>query len=136
MSLNPPTRRRLALTALAAAAAILLTTSPIGPAAAGDGKIRNKGAAGVVSGSYIVVFKDSVVPKKNVRKVVDRLTTNHKASVRFRYSDALRGFSARMSEAQALRLATDPSVAYVEQDRMMSVVATQSPTPSLSLIHI
>ena len=136
MSLHPPSRRRLALTALAAAAAILLTTIPIGPAAAGDGKIRNKGAAGVVSGSYIVVFKDSVVPKEKVRKVVDRLTTSHKASVRFRYSDALRGFSARMSEAQALRLATDPSVAYVEQDRMMSVAATQSPTPSWGLDRI
>ena len=136
MPLNPPTRRRLALPALAVAAATLLTTIQIGPAAAGDGKIRNRDAAGVVSGSYVVVFKDSAVPKNNVRKNVDRLSTRYRASVRFRYADALRGFSARMSEAQARRLATDPSVDYVEQDRMMSIAATQSPTPSWGLDRI
>ena len=136
LSLHPPTRRRLALVALAAAAATLLTTIQIGPAAAGDGRIRNKGMAGAVSGSYVVVFKDSAVPKKNVRKVIDRLATRYRASVRFAYSDALRGFSARMSEVQARRLATDPSVDYVEQDRVMSIAATQSPTPSWGLDRI
>ncbi|HWI02048.1 MAG TPA: S8 family serine peptidase, partial [Propionibacteriaceae bacterium] len=136
MSHRPPTRRRLAFPALAAAAAILLTTIQIGSAAAADGRIRNTGAAGVVSGSYVVVFKDSVVPKKNVRKVVDHLAASYRASIRFRYADALRGFSARMSEAQARRLATNPSVDYVEQDRMMSIAATQSPTPSWGLDRI
>jgi subtilisin family serine protease len=136
LSLRLPFRRRLALLALSAAAATLLSAIQIGPAAAGDGKIRNRGVAGAVSGSYIVVFKDSAVPKTNVRKVVDSLAARHKASVRFRYADALRGFSAQMSQAQAQRLAADPSVDYVEQDRMISITATQSPTPSWGLDRI
>jgi subtilisin family serine protease len=136
LSLHPPTRRRFAPFALAAVAATLLTTVQIGPAAADGGKIRNAGAAGAIAGSYIVVFKHSAVKKKSVRDVIDRLAAKHKASVRFRYADALRGFSARMSKAQARRLATDPAVDFVEQDRTVKITATESPTPSWGLDRI
>jgi subtilisin family serine protease len=129
-------RPRLAALALAAAAAALLATAQAGPAVADNGKIRHTDAANVIAGSYIVVFKDSVVPKNTVRKVIDRLAARHKAAVRFSYTDALRGFSARMSKADAQRLATDPSVNYVEQDRTVSVAVTQSPTPSWGLDRI
>jgi subtilisin family serine protease len=130
----PPTRRRLV--AFAAVAALVVTGAQAGPATADNGKIRHTDAAGAISGSYIVVLKDSAVPKRDARKVTDLLAARHKASVRFRYADALRGFSARMSKADALRLASDPSVAYVEQDRTVSIAVTQSPTPSWGLDRI
>jgi subtilisin family serine protease len=131
---NPPTRRRVV--AIAAVAATVLATAPPGPAAADNGKIRHTDAPNVIKGGYIVVFKDGAVPKKRVRDVIDRLADRHKASVRFRYADALRGFSARMSEAEARRLATDPSVNYVEQDRTVKIAVTQSPAPSWGLDRI
>jgi subtilisin family serine protease len=114
----------------------MLATAQAGPAAADNGKIRHADAPGAISGSYIVVFKDSAVPRKKVREVSDRLAGRHKASVRFRYANALRGFSARMSKAAAQRLATDPSVDYVEQDRTVRIATTQSPTPSWGLDRI
>lgn len=42
----------------------------------------------------------------------------------------MRGFSASMSPGQAKKLETDPSVAYVEQNRVMTATDTQSPVPS------
>ena len=131
MSPNPPTRRRLV--AIAAVAATVLATAQASPAVADNGRIRHTHAAKVIKGSYIVVFKDGAVPKKSVRGLIDRLAVKHKASVRFRYADALRGFSARMSEAHARKLATDPSVDFVEQDRTVRIAATQTPTPSWGL---
>jgi subtilisin family serine protease len=134
VSPQPPTRRYLAALAVATAAATMLATA--GPAAAGNGKIRHADAADAIRGSYIVVFKDSAVPKKDVRDVIDRLAGRHRAAVRFRYANALRGFSARMSKADAQRLASDPSVNYVEQDRTVRIATTQSPTPSWGLDRI
>jgi subtilisin family serine protease len=136
LSSPPSIRRRLAALALSSAAALVLVIAPAGPAVAGNGRIRHADAAKPIAGSYIVVFKDSVVPKRNLRTVVDRLAASHRASVRFRYADALRGFSARMSKADAQRLAADPSVDYVEQDRTVTIAVTQSPTPSWGLDRI
>ena len=133
LSPPPPIRRRLAAVVTGVAAALALATGQVDPAAAGNGKIRHTDADNVIAGSYIVVLKDGVVAKNAVRKVIDRLAVRHKAAVRFRYADALRGFSARMSKADAQRLATDPSVDYVEQDRTVRIAVTQSPTPSWGL---
>jgi subtilisin family serine protease len=42
------------------------------------------------------------------------------------YADALRGFSAYMSEQDAVAIAADPAVAYVEEDSIMEAIVTQS----------
>ncbi len=113
--------------------AIALFGFSAGPAAAQPSRIKNAGAARTISGAYIVVFKDTAVAKSQVAATTDRLAGEHRAKVDFRYAAALRGFSARMTAAQAERLAGDPSVAYVEQDRQVSIAATQSNTPSWGL---
>src|SRR6185369_17040333 len=44
----------------------------------------------------------------------------------FTYNRAIKGFSVRMSEKQALRLADDPRVAFVEEDGVVSIDTTQT----------
>ena len=135
MSTHPPTRHaRFRALASAAAVAIALTVVSAGPAAAQPtSSIRNMNAQNAITGSYIVVFKDGAVPKTDVGTVTDRLASEHRAAVGFRYSHAIRGFSAKMTSAQAKRLSIDPTVAFVEQDRRVTINAIQSPTPSWGL---
>ena len=42
------------------------------------------------------------------------------------YTSALKGFSAHMTAAQAVLVAADPNVAYVEQDQLAEITDTQS----------
>lgn len=128
--------RRIAGLAAAGLAAAAMLTLPLDPASAAPGKIRNAGAPGAIADSYIVVFTDAAVPRDQVRPTVDRLAAKHRAQVTFRYGTALRGFAARMPKAGAERLASDPAVAYVEQDQTVTAVETQSPTPSYGLDRI
>lgn len=135
MSTPPTVRRRLATLAATGLTAAALLALPAGTAAAQPGKIRGTDARGAIPGSYLVVFGSAVNPTA-ARPLVDRLATKHRARVGFRYGSALRGFSARMTRAQALRLSLDPAVAYVEQDRAVRAIATQRPTPSWGLDRI
>ncbi|MFE9654294.1 S8 family peptidase [Micromonospora sp. NPDC006431] len=60
----------------------------------------------------------------------------HGASVTHQYHSVLNGFSGRMSERQARRLAADPRVAYVQQDAVFTSTATQTSPPSWGLDRI
>jgi len=118
------------------AAAALLSLGLVGPAHAQSGHIRYAGAARSLKSNYIVVFKAGAVGKTQVQATTDRLAVKHHASVQRRYTNALHGFSAKMSETEATRIAADPTVAYVEQDRTVSLTATEAPTPSWGVDRI
>lgn len=91
--------------------------------------IRGAGAAGTIPGQYIVVLKDGA------RSTASTLATRYGGRVKLTYTTALRGFSAQLSEAEALRLAADPEVKYVEQDGIAKAVDTQrNPTWGLDRI--
>ena len=45
------------------------------------------------------------------------------------YSSAVKGFSARMTEAQAEDLSEDPRVSYIEEDAVVRGAATQNGAP-------
>ncbi|TDC82801.1 S8 family peptidase, partial [Micromonospora sp. KC606] len=107
------------------------------------GEVRHASAPNAISGSYLVVLKSDVVGTANTRAartaVPDRataLTKRYGGSVGDVYSAAITGFSAKMSAAQARRLAADPAVAYVEQDQVLTVQATQANPPSWGLDRI
>ncbi|ONI82604.1 serine protease [Saccharothrix sp. ALI-22-I] len=112
-------------TAFAVTAALTTFTS-----AAAEGSILGLGAPNAVKDSYIVVLKDVST------STVDTLSNKYEANVKHTYASALRGFSATMTEAQARKLAADPSVSYVQQDGEVTISGTQAPTPSWGLDRI
>ncbi|MEV6521189.1 S8 family serine peptidase [Longispora sp. NPDC051575] len=119
---------------LVAASVTIGFVAVAGPAAqAAEGVIRNAGAPTAVSGKYIVALKDApagVAAAAAVRSRADGLTGKFGGSVGYVYDQVLGGFSARMTESQARRLAADPSVAYVEQVQTMGIADTQNNPPN------
>lgn len=125
--------RPMALGVLAAAmtAAALPGAASAAPAL---GEIRLAGGAAAVPGSYLVVLKESAVgaragSARAARAVPSRagaLAGRYKAAVKQTYAAALNGFEAAMTERAAREMAADPAVAYIEQNQVVSVAATQS----------
>ena len=82
-------------------------------------------AKDLVPDQYIVVFKDkseSDVPGKAKGLL-------KQGSLKHAFKNGLKGFSANMSAAEAAEIARDPSVAYVEQDQVVSAVGSQYQAP-------
>ena len=122
-----PRRRALRALAVTAAAAAFAAAASTPALAAPTGEVRYAGAADAVSGSYVVVLKGDAVGTANTlaarTAVPDRaagLAKRYGGNVGTVWSSALTGYSAKMTAAQARRLAADPAVAYVEQDRVMT----------------
>ncbi|MFK4066979.1 S8 family peptidase [Streptomyces sp. NPDC029674] len=126
-----PSRRRQAAVLLSAAltATGLLGATPATSAtsathAAADKKLRlASGSELPVPDGWIVVLKEQEQqrvpgPQGVARELVGRAEGARLGHV---YQSALRGFSARMSRAQAARLAADPRVAYVRQDTRIRI---------------
>ncbi|OLB64457.1 MAG: hypothetical protein AUI10_11005 [Actinobacteria bacterium 13_2_20CM_2_72_6] len=101
-----------------------------------EGPVRAAGAAGAVKDSYIVVLKDRTASAGTVRGSAEALVRRFGGTVARSFASTVRGFSVRMTEAQAKRLAGYPDVAYVEQDRRVSVRSTQANPPSWGLDRI
>src|SRR5689334_23676516 len=77
----------------------------------------------IISGQYIVVFKNEVT---DVEGLAQSLIRAHGATHRHTYSHALKGFAARMSDVAAAAIARNPRVAYVEQDQVMHASTTET----------
>ncbi|MBT8224101.1 MAG: S8 family peptidase [Dactylosporangium sp.] len=105
------------------------------PAAAApqEGPIRGEGEAGTIKDSYIVVLKPGVAATEGATRATKRLTSQYGGAVDEEYNDAVPGFSTKMPEQAAKRLAANASVAYVEQDRMVTLAETQTNPPSWGL---
>ncbi len=105
-------------------------------AAAPTGEIRNAGGANAVTGSYIVVLRDAAVARTAVAGAAHDLAASYGGQVGRVYTAALRGFELSAGEAAAKRLAANPSVAYVEQNHVLSIMDTQPNPPSWGLDRI
>jgi subtilisin family serine protease len=125
----PPLVRRTA----AAAAALVLAAAcsdaargPTAPAAPGGPLAARDGAqpAGArIPGQYIVVFRDGVT---DVDATAGEKVARGRGRLTHAYKAALKGFAAELSDDAADALRADPDVAYVEQDQLVTVDATQS----------
>jgi len=91
----------------------------------GGQKFRRLRAEKKIANQYIVVLKDDV---SDVDGEAFRLARDFGGDRNggFTYNRAIKGFSVRMNEQQALRLADDPRVAFVEEDGVVSLGATQT----------
>ncbi|WP_338090782.1 S8 family serine peptidase [Planosporangium thailandense] len=123
-----------ALTVAVLAAA--LAGSGVAAAAPADGTVRHANAADAVRNSYIVVLKAGDATPGTVVAAAGRLAHAYGGSVRHTYTSSVKGFSVRMSEQAAKRLAADPAVSYVEQDRKVRITGTQTNPPSWGLDRI
>ncbi|MEU4639143.1 S8 family peptidase [Micromonospora sp. NPDC023814] len=133
MTLPHLAARRWRLGVMTAAVATAVAFGAPATAAPAEGQILLAGGPTAVDESYIVVFKDATVGRTDVTKRARDLAGRHGGAVNRTYQNALRGFEARMSEAEAKRLAADPSISYVQQNHTVRISGTQSPTPSWGL---
>ncbi|MEU9034414.1 S8 family peptidase [Streptomyces sp. NPDC048352] len=138
MSVMRHTRRRIAGISATAVAALALGAAAALPASAADGGprgvIENAGVAGAVPGSYIVTLKDSAA--RSTSDSGKAVAKRYEAKIERTYSAALNGYAVEVSEAQAARLAADPAVQSVVQNRTFTVDATQPSPPSWGLDRI
>jgi serine protease len=105
----------LAMTAMSASAADFRTT-------------RNP-----IQGQYIVVLHDNAAriasearPNALVSTVARQMSASHRMNVVKSFDHALRGFVVKADDNALVRLLADPRVAYVEEDGVMSINATQT----------
>ncbi|KJK45587.1 serine protease, partial [Streptomyces sp. NRRL F-4428] len=118
-----------AVVALALGAAGALPASAVGSEA--RGVIQNAGAPGTVANSYIVTLKDTAPRSTSAGgKLVAK---KYGARIDRTYSAALNGYSVEVSRAQAEKLAADPAVESVVQNRVFTASATQPGPPSWGL---
>ncbi|WP_020670550.1 S8 family peptidase [Amycolatopsis nigrescens] len=106
---------------VAAAVAALTTLGGVGTASA-EGTVLGAGQPGAIKDSYIVALKDGAT--------ADQVTGRSGGVVQRVFSAALHGYSAKMTESQARRVAADPAVAYVEQNGVLRASTDQLNPPS------
>lgn len=119
-------KKTLALFALVAVCvAAVVLTAVHGQSSNAGPKFRRMREDKRIPNQYIVVLKDDVadVEGEAIRLARDFGGDRNGGHT---YSRAIKGFSVRMPEAQALKLADDPRVAFVEEDGVVSLIATQT----------
>ena len=88
-------------------------------------KFRRLRADKRIDNQYIVVLKDDVADVDGEATRLSRAFGGDRNNGQT-YQRALKGFSVRMPEQQALRLADDPRVAFVEEDGVVSLGTTKN----------
>ncbi|MEU9507178.1 S8 family peptidase [Micromonospora sp. NPDC048170] len=135
---------RRVIGAFVAIATGIVATAGSAVAAPAVGEVRLAGSPNAVADSYIVVLRDAAVgaragtARANVAVPVKagELGKRYGGTVTRVYAAALNGFAVTLSASAAKRLAAHPDVAYVEQDQVVSINATQTNPPSWGLDRI
>lgn len=118
-------KKTLAVFALVAiSVAVIVLTAVHGQNSNGN-KFRRMSADKRIANQYIVVLKDDVADVEGVAHRLARDFDGDRNNGQT-YHRALKGFSVRMNEQQARRLAEDPQVAFVEEDGVVSLGTTQT----------
>ncbi|MBL8264526.1 MAG: S8 family serine peptidase [Xanthomonadaceae bacterium] len=86
-----------------------------------------------IPGQYIVVLKDNAASLASERSSLSRVSvvardiaTKHRTRLVRSYNNVLRGFVARADDKGLARLLADPRVAYVQEDGVVSIAASQT----------
>ncbi|MER5928976.1 S8 family serine peptidase [Streptomyces sp. NPDC002054] len=123
-------RNAAIVTGAATAAAAALFASPLaGAATPAEGTVHGLGAPGAVDGSFVVIL-DASANK-------DDLAKKYGGKLERAYGSKVNGFSASgLTEKEAKRLAADPAVGTVVQNKRFSINETQEKPPSWGLDRI
>src|SRR5689334_4083763 len=118
-------KKTLALFALVAICVAVVVFTAVHGQNNGLGKFRRQRPDKRVKDQYIVVLKNDVsdVDAEALRLARDFGGDRNGGQT---YHKAIKGFSVRMPEQQALRLANDPRVEFVEEDGTVSLDTTQT----------
>ncbi|MFE5589056.1 S8 family serine peptidase [Streptomyces sp. NPDC056549] len=112
-----------------AAAAALLAGNLAGAAAPAEGTVHGLGAPGAVDGSFVVILDASANKAELAKKYGGTLQRS--------YGSKVNGFSASgLTVQEAKRLAADPAVGTVVQNKRFSIDETQEKPPSWGLDRI
>ena len=129
-------RRVLGASLAAATAAVMSVSLGATAAQAAEGQVLYAGSADAIKDSYVVVFKDATMSAKSVTDQVASKSAQYGGKVTYTYKSALRGFAGTMSADAARKLAADPAVAYVQQNRTVHVTTDQPNPPSWGLDRV
>jgi len=92
-------------------------------------KLFRKGTR-AIPGQYIVVLKDEAAGPRGefsfAQQASDVLVSAYGGRIKQVFKHALNGYSAEMTEAEAVALSEDPRVDFVEEDGIMRASATQT----------
>ncbi|MFI8103793.1 S8 family peptidase [Streptomyces sp. NPDC086023] len=123
-------RNGLIASGAAAAAAAALFASPFaGAATPAEGTVHGLGAPGAVDGSFVVILDASANKDDLAKKYGGKLERS--------YGSRVNGFSASgLTVKEARRLAADPAVGTVVQNKRFSINETQENPPSWGLDRI
>ncbi|MCP9986624.1 MULTISPECIES: S8 family peptidase [Streptomyces] len=133
MSVMRMSRRSVAAAGAAVVAALGLGTLSAHPAAAEpvqEGVIQYADAPNSVQGSYIVTLDESAADSDAASGKA--VAAKYGAKIKKTYTSALNGYAVALSEEQARKLAADPAVESVVQDRVFTITGTQ-PNPTWGL---
>jgi subtilisin family serine protease len=120
-------KKTLSLFALLAicVAVVVLTTVHGQNTHSSAAKFRRTSPDKRIPNQYIVVLKNDVDDVEGEALRLSRDFGGDRGGG-FTYQRALKGFSVRMPEAQAAKLADDPRVAFVEEDGVVHMITTQT----------
>ena len=123
-------KKALALFALlvVSTAAVVFTTAHSQNSNSNSSKFRRVNADKRIANQYIAVLKDDVADVDGEAVRLSRAFAGDRNGGHT-YKHALKGFSVRMPEARAIKLADDPRVAFVEEDGVVSASAVQTNAP-------
>ncbi|GAA4914969.1 peptidase inhibitor I9 [Stackebrandtia albiflava] len=121
------------MVALGAAGSVAIASAILAAAPAhAEGTVIGAENPDAIAGEYIVVLNDGVSASA---KTAAGIASEYDGKVRQTF-DTINGFSANLSEDEARALAADPSVAYVQQNAVMTIAATQDSPPSWGLDRV
>ena len=89
-----------------------------------------------IPGQYLVILRDPTLPGDSVPTVAGELLREHGGSPRVYLQNAVSGFSANLTEAQAERLSEDPRVLFVEENARAYLSSEQTLPPDNSLWNL
>ncbi|MGW0364483.1 S8 family serine peptidase [Streptomyces sp. NPDC002990] len=117
-------------TGVTTATGVCMLLSPFaGATAPAEGTVYGLGAPGALSGSYIVILDQAADKRALAKKYGGELQRS--------YTSAVNGFSTSgLSETAAKRLAADPAVDKVVQNKKFSINTTQDNPPSWGLDRV